>query len=391
MKLPKTRILFNIYFILLLFSANSCLQFQPQDDYLTSLIKAAKAGDSGSQNDLGGYYLETQNYNEAFKWFQKSAEQDFISAYFNLGIFHINGFGTEKDVEKAISHFAKSYEKGNGHAALLLGYIYLDEGNDCFEPQKAIQWFENAAKHKIPQADFIIGNLYLRGDIVEKNDTLAFHHIRQAAYHGNPLGQFVLGLFYRDGFIMPRDYNLSVNWIKKAAEQGLIDAQNEMGVIYSYGIGVESNPEMAQYWHDIAREQKSIIENADLLSQIQAPATATNKPVFIEPLLKMNIKTEADSLYQRGFQLLFGTDHSKSKDQAIDCLTQATLGGNKTARALLAYCFATGLGVHPSKVTAANLFVGKGQIKYSIGKEIYTIGFEIYEDGSYDKQYQIDL
>lgn len=387
MRLSKAFIFTNVCF--LLFAATSCLQ--PKDEYITLLEKEAKAGDGFAQNDLGYYYLENQNYEEAIKWFEKAAEKDLNNAYFNLGLCCLNGLGTGKDIEKAISYFSKSYEKGKSDAALLLGYIYLNKELDCFDPQKSIHWFEQAAKHNKPQADYIIGSLYLTGDVVEKNDTLAFQHIKQAAYQGDPNAQFHLGTFYSEGFMVPCDYNLSVNWIRKAAEQGLIDAQLALGNIYYYGIGVESDPETAQYWRDIAMEQKSIIENAGLLSQIKSTPTATKKPIEIAPLDKRNIKTEADSLYQKGFQVLFGNSTQHANGEAIDCLTKATLKGHKTARALLSYCFATGLGVHRSKVTAASLFVGKGQIRYSIGKEVYNIDFEIFEDGDYEKQMNIEL
>jgi len=390
MRLPKGLILTNICFLLLI-SAYLYLRFQHQDTPLDLLKKAAKAGDVNAQNDLGCYYLGSQNYDEAFKWFKKAAEQDFKSAYFNLGICYLNGLGTETDIEESISNFSKSYEKGSGNAALRLGYIYLNEDLECFDPQKSIQWFEQAAKHKILQADFMIGELYYHGQFVEKNDSLAFLHIQRAAYQGNPNGQFFLAKFYEEGFMVPVDRNLSMQWLRKAADQGLMDAQYTLSRCYLYGLGVEQNQELATYWQDQANEQRSIVENTQLISQLSAPITSTKTPISIVPLDKNSIKTETDSLYQKGFQLLFGGDTSQENKQAIDCLTQATLKGHKSARALLAYCFATGLEVHRSKVTAANLFVGKGQIKYAIGKEIYTVDFEIFEDGEYEKQLALDV
>ena len=390
MRLPKSLILTNICFLLLI-SAYLYLRFQHQDTPIDLLRKAARAGDVNAQNDLGCYYLGIQNYDEAFKWFNKAAEQDFKSAYFNLGICYLNGLGTETDIEASISNFSKSYEKGSGNAALRLGYIYLNQDFECFDPQKSIQWFEQAAKHKILQADFMIGELYYHGQFVEKNDSLAFLHIQRAAYQGNPNGQFLLAQFYEKGFMVPIDRNLSMQWLRKAAEQGLTDAQYSLSRCYLYGLGVEQNQELATYWQDQANEQRSIVENTQLISQLSSPITSSKAPISIAPLNKNSIKTETDSLYQKGFQLLFGGDTSQENKQAIDCLTQATLKGHKSARALLAYCFATGLGVHRSKVTAAKLFVGKGQIRYSIGKEIYTVDFEIFEDGEYEKKMNLEI
>ena len=377
----------QLLFICLLSSCHSL----PQDDYLASLKEAAKSGNKEAQNDLGGYYFENQEFEEAFEWFQKSAEQDYIHAYHNLGICYVNGIGTKQDVAKAIENYTKAAEKGNGNAALTLGYLYKDQLLECFDSQKSIHWFEQAAKHNIAQADFEIGNLYHQGDIVEHNEPLAMQHFQQAAYHGNAPAQLMLGLAYRDGVIVPRDYNLSIQWLKKSADQGLMEAQSALSTSYFYGLGIEQDHEMARFWQDKANEQRSLIDNADLLNQIQMPKTASKKIAIIEPLGKDKIKTEADSLYQRGFQLLFGSNTTNFNKEGIDCLTQATLKGNRSAKILLSYCFATGYGVYPSKVAASRLFVGKGQIKYSIGKECYTIDFEIFEDGNYEKSISIDI
>ena len=166
----------QLLFICLLSSCHSI----PQDDYLASLKAAAESGNKEAQNDLGGYYFENQEFEKAFEWFQKSAEQDYIHAYHNLGICYINGIGTKQDVAKAVENYTKAAEKGNGNAALTLGYLYKDQLLECFDSQKSIHWFEQAAKHNIVQADFEIGNLYHQGDIVEQNEPLAM----QASHTG---------------------------------------------------------------------------------------------------------------------------------------------------------------------------------------------------------------
>ena len=372
-----------------LLMATSCLQHQDND--LALLIAEAKSGDSGAQNDLGGYYLESQDYSKAFKWFQKSAEQDFISAYYNLGQCYMNGWGVEKDTEKAIDNYKKAAEKGSSDAELLLGMIYEFDQTIPSNPDESIKWYKRAVSHNQYWAAFNLGSIYLNGIFGMQNDSLALYWLREAANHGIPQAQFVIGNCYLEGKCVPCDYNLSTQWFRKAAEQGLMEAQYALSTSYFYGIGVEKDPEMANYWREKANEQRGIAENASLLSQIQTPITSKKKPIVIEPLSKKNIKTEADELYQKGFQMLFGNNTQQANGQAIDCLTQAALKGSKNAKALLSYCFATGLGVMPSKATAASLFVGKGQIKYSIGKEVYCIDFEIFEDGSYEKQMNLEI
>lgn len=375
--------------LLLLFSMVSC--FQEHDEYLDALKAGAKAGDSAAQNDLGVYYLENQEYEKAFKWFQKSSEQGLLHAYRNLGLCYLNGWGVEKDIEKAIANYTIAADKGLSESELTLGLIYQSDNTLPNSQEECIRWYERAVSHNQYWAAFNLGNIYLNGDFGMQSDSLALYWFREAANHGLPQAQFVIGNCYFEGAGVPRDYNLSALWYRKAAEQGLMEAQYALNTCYFYGLGVEKDPEMAKYWLDKANEQRAIAENPSLLSQIQAPETSKSKTVVLEPLPKKKIKTEADELYQKGFQMLFGSNTQKANNQAIDYLTQATLKGNKNAKVLLAYCYATGLGVLPSKVTAASLFVGKGQIKYSIGKEIYTIDFEILEDGSYEKQMNLEI
>ncbi len=38
-----------------------------------------------------------QDYNEAFNWFEKAAEQGDVNAQFNLGIMYYKGYGVQCD------------------------------------------------------------------------------------------------------------------------------------------------------------------------------------------------------------------------------------------------------------------------------------------------------
>ena len=54
----------------------------------------------------------TQDYKEAFKWFEKSANQGDIFAQNNLGEMYNQGQGIEVDKEKAKQLYKKSCDKG---------------------------------------------------------------------------------------------------------------------------------------------------------------------------------------------------------------------------------------------------------------------------------------
>ena len=121
-----------------------------------------------------------------------------------------------------------------------------------------------------------------------------------------------------------------------------------------------------------------------VLTQKQEPIT--DKVVLLQALDEKDIDSESKALYQQGFNLLFGGEVGQGNHEAITCLIRATLKGNKSAKVLLSYCYATGSGALMDPTATALLFVGKGRIKYKDSGGTTTIDFEIFEDGSFDKK-----
>ena len=73
-----------------------------------------------AENNIGDMYFHGEgvekNYNEAFKWFRKSAEQGNAIGQYNLGRMYNNGEGVKQDKKEAIKWFRKSAEQGNEKA-----------------------------------------------------------------------------------------------------------------------------------------------------------------------------------------------------------------------------------------------------------------------------------
>ena len=59
---------------------------------------------------LGRAYSRAKNYQTAVEHYKKSAEQDYLSAQFNLGTMYYNGHGTAKDYVRAYMWFSLSGE-----------------------------------------------------------------------------------------------------------------------------------------------------------------------------------------------------------------------------------------------------------------------------------------
>jgi TPR repeat protein len=104
-----------------------------------------------SQNNLGYMYehgiVVKQDYNEAFKWYSKAAENGSWIAQRNLGMLYWNGLGTEKNIKKAFELLHSAAESGNNDVYCILGRMYLEVN----EEQKGIEYLQKA----IQQGDTI--------------------------------------------------------------------------------------------------------------------------------------------------------------------------------------------------------------------------------------------
>ena len=87
--------------------------------------KSAEMGYSLAQDSLGIiYYYDKQDYEKAFYWFQKVANQGDDGAQFSLGDCYYTGNGIEQDYKKAAYWYKKSADQGNDFAQLELGLMY---------------------------------------------------------------------------------------------------------------------------------------------------------------------------------------------------------------------------------------------------------------------------
>jgi len=80
------------------------------------VISLAKKGNAKAQYDLGLMYElgmgAKKDLNQAFAWYQKSANQDYAKAQYNLGIFYALAKGIDKDIKQSKYWIRKANENG---------------------------------------------------------------------------------------------------------------------------------------------------------------------------------------------------------------------------------------------------------------------------------------
>ena len=220
-----------------------------KDDYISKLIKEAKAGSvlsEVSQCELGDCYSEGKgvevNHVEAVKWYRMSAERGFAIAQENLGVKYANGRGVEKDESEAAKWYRKAAEQGRPSSQFLLGCCY-DQGKGVEKDEKeAAKWYRKAADQGFSFAQYCLGVCYEMGEGVEKDEEEAVKWYRKAAEQGHADAQFSLGECYYNGEGVDENLDEAAKWYRKAADQGNADAQYGLANCYYEGEGVEYNP-----------------------------------------------------------------------------------------------------------------------------------------------------
>lgn len=108
-------------------------------------IKAEK-GDANAQVILGNSYDVTQNYQEAFQWYLKAAQQGNAIAQNNLGFMYANGHGVTQNYQEAFKWYLKSAQQGLAVAQINLGELYENGYGTRRDLQQAIEWYNKAAQ-----------------------------------------------------------------------------------------------------------------------------------------------------------------------------------------------------------------------------------------------------
>ena len=90
------------------------------DKALEIFTKAAELGSDKAQYQTGYMHMNgkgtAQNYSKAVYWLEKSAAQNFVSAFNTLGLCYYNGNGVAKDLYKALDYFEKAAALGHENA-----------------------------------------------------------------------------------------------------------------------------------------------------------------------------------------------------------------------------------------------------------------------------------
>ena len=192
---------------------------------LKQVLQDANAGDISACAYLGKMYYEgtgvAQNYNEAFKWFQKAADKGIDDACAYLGKMYYEGTGVAQNYNEAFKCFQKAADNGVTGAYTWLGVMYYDGQGVAQNYEKAFLWTKKAAENGAANAYVGLGVMYCNGQGVVQNYNEAFKWFQKAADNGIAYACAYLGKMYYEGTGVAQNYNEAFKWFQKAADNGI--------------------------------------------------------------------------------------------------------------------------------------------------------------------------
>ncbi|KAI9306811.1 hypothetical protein BJ944DRAFT_262915 [Cunninghamella echinulata] len=193
---------------------------------------AALAGDMDAQFQVAfmlsnGKGVE-KNRQQAFQWYEKSAQKGHKTALYSLGLYYAKGLdGIPKDLNKARDCFEKSAQLGFVTSMTSLASLY-----------RLMLTSQQQHQQQMNSNDLLDNPTYYR-------DQMIFWY-RKAASFGEITAQRELGTIYNGGlFGISQDHNLALEFLRKANQQQDAQATLLLGSYYQHGIIVEKDQHQA--------------------------------------------------------------------------------------------------------------------------------------------------
>ncbi len=306
---------------------------------------------------LGRANHKDGNFDRALSYYRQAAEQNYLSAYTNLGFMYEEGDGVAKDAAEAVRWYRKAAERGRANAQSRLGIMYQYGSGVTQNDKEAVRWYGKAAEQGLAVAQASLGSMYQYGRGVSQSDVEAVGWYRKAAEQGYPDAQSRLGVMYNSGFGVEKNYLEAVRWFQKAAEQGHANAQTNLGVMYDNGFGIAENDMEAVRWFRKAAEQGDVTGQSYLgMMYDRGDGVAKNDAEAFRWFQKAAEQNDRVSQYNLGVFYEIGRGVAKSDDQAARWYQKSAELGYATAQFNLGIFYENGRGVAKSDDQAARWY-----------------------------------
>ena len=243
------------------------------------LISEADSGNVLAIHDLGKLYstkkLGEKDEEKSYKYYEKALQGftetepngDFMFPYENvcqkpvdmrsyiwyrIGKMHCYGLGTQQDYEKAFEWFLKSAQEGNRFAQYSLGNQYYYGNGTDKDLSQAFQWYMKSAEQGQPYAAYAAAQMYNKGEYVSKDENQAQEYYKQALAGFLELESknqaddnlfYKIGIMYKNGLGTDIDMDKAINYFMRSAELNNTNAKRTIALEYLSGKHLEQDIE----------------------------------------------------------------------------------------------------------------------------------------------------
>lgn len=232
---------------------------------------AANEGVADAQFALGNQAASRGQYELAYKWLEKAANQDLPQAQTRLATLYAEGRGGAVNAERAFKLFSAAAEQGDAEGLAGVGIAHLTGAGASLDYPKAAVAFEQAANLGHAQSQYNLALLY-DSKLLGKPDPAKTHHwMKAAAENGMAAANVALGLMAHNGGGSDASGAIPAEYFAKAAEAGDPQGMFLFAVALAEGDGLEKDETTAVFWldsvlaaHNASRELKA---SADALRE----------------------------------------------------------------------------------------------------------------------------
>lgn len=238
------------------------------------LEKAVEHDDNEARVYLGRIALEENEYEKAYDCFNTAYDNEYIGAASYLAECYLEGFGVEKNSEKAkellkvaadqedylslykyalllepdaepteyeniLNMFNTAFDQGIVDAGVSAGEFLeklYQQNQDEDLMRTAARYYEAAVEKKCTKAALHLGSCYLDGKGVIQNDRLAFQYLYMAVEE-SPEAMNEVGVCYFNGVGIKKNYDKAFRFFVRSAKLGNTEALFNLGICFYYGLG----------------------------------------------------------------------------------------------------------------------------------------------------------
>ena len=197
-------------------------------------------------------------YEEAFQGFMEiEPDSDFMFPYepkykgqvmkpvdmrsyvwYRIGKMHCYGLGTEQDYEKAFEWFLKSAQEGNKFAQYSLANLYYYGNGVEKDLSQAFLWYRKSSEQGQPYAPYAVAQMDEKGEYVSQSEETAQRYYKVALSGFLELESkdqaddnlfYKIGVMYKNGLGTEADISKAIDYFKRSAEM------NNKNGLYEYG------------------------------------------------------------------------------------------------------------------------------------------------------------